>query len=266
MIVNVVINIQQYPNYEILDGDEYEEECKENYKIYEVTVYENELLYLPGYYYHEVINNNFTIAMSIWFQSKNELISDKIVDYKLPINPNADIMTVADVDEFLYFIQILIEKWCKKIWEIYGQQGYPLKCLDFDDEKYPNGVYQFLLTKFIKIYPMLADLNYNTFEWYSISLDIENILKCTRSRIEDYGTILQFKEDLYFCFMFDDEEDDKYKKLWNKAADDIVDMHIYQYSEIGIADLQFVEYLEVILMAICDDANMLPIWIGFMQL
>ena len=36
-------------------------------------------------------------------------------------------------------------------------------------------------------------------------MDVENILKCTRTRIEDYGTILQFKHNINQCFIFIDE-------------------------------------------------------------
>ena len=54
--------------------------------------------------------------------------------------------------------------------------------------------------------------------------------------------------------------------MWDESIDDIVNMHINGYSEIGIADIQFVEYLEVILLSFCDDANMLPLWIAFMKL
>ena len=98
-------------------------------------------------------------------------------------------------------------------------------------------------------------------------MDIANILKCTRTRIEDYGTLSQFKYDLYQCFIFiDEDENESIKKMWDESIDDIVNMHINGYSEIGIADIQFVEYLEVILLSICDDANMLPLWIAFMKL
>ena len=54
--------------------------------------------------------------------------------------------------------------------------------------------------------------------------------------------------------------------MWDESINDIVDLHINGYSNIGIAELQFVEYLEIILLSISDDANMLPLWIGFMKL
>eukprot|EP01084_Bolivina_argentea_P300149 517465_1 len=227
-----------YPNYKILQNNN--ESYNYNYEIYDVEVYLNELLYIPGYWHHEVVNNNISLALSMWFKSEDQSHYETILDYELPINPNAQTMTYGYMCEFFYFIQNLMDKWCQKI----------SKCD--------------LFSKYKELYPVLENLNYFTFDWYVIGLDIGNILKCTATRIKHYDTISKLKYETYFCWNFDDHKE-VYKEMWHKSIDDIIRMHL-QYSHIGIADLQFIEYLETLLLTICGDINMIPIWIRLMLL
>merc|ERR1719245_768807 len=126
----------------MIQNDDDKERCfiNRNYEIYEVDVYENELLYLPGYWYHEVTNNNFSCAISMWWKSKDEIYADEILSYRVPLVLNTEQRSLAAIYEFLYFIQKLIDKWCKVIKEKYNDQ-YALKCLEYEN-------HGFLLGKF----------------------------------------------------------------------------------------------------------------------
>eukprot|EP01084_Bolivina_argentea_P140026 246270_1 len=245
----------EWLNYSNVMNNDYQKQ----FDTYDIDLFENELLFLPAYWFHQIENNNLSLAFSMWFKSANAVHGREIIDYKLPINPYSASISVSYVDEFLYFIQTLTDKWCSNIKRKYSKsKSNHLKCFE-------NNHSGFLLNKYKKIYPLLDNLNYDTFEWYSIGLDIENILKCTRTGIEDYPvSTKEFKKRTYLCFMFDDYQN-KYKKMWHKSIDDIIKMH-FKYSNIGIADIQFVKYLETILLSISKDVNILPIWIGFMRL
>ena len=165
-------------------------------------------------------------------------------------------MFVVDMDEFYYFIQSLINEWCKHI-KKNEEINYLSRC---NDNKY--GSYGFLLNSFIKIYPILNDINYNNFEWISLIIDFKNILKCFIQRIE-YENLNQFKEDNYYCFNIDN---DNIQKEWDNAINKIMDMLI-AFNNIGIAENHLIEYLEDVLFHVTDgDTTIIPIIISMMLL
>ena len=66
---NHASNRHTYPNYPGIEQYPEGRKIPDNYKIHESTIYENEVLYIPCYWYHEVINDNITVALSIWWDS-----------------------------------------------------------------------------------------------------------------------------------------------------------------------------------------------------
>ena len=119
----------------------------------------------------------------------------------------------------------------------------------------------FLLDNFISIWGIIWELDFDNFEWYSIIIDIENILKCTKDRVIDYGDLQDLKQHLYFCHDFEKE----YKNMWDDATYDIMGF-LRDHTNIGAAEANLVAYLENVLLSAVGDSNMLPIWITLMKL
>ncbi len=255
-------NRHQLPNYPYIDG--YREGIPitdTKYKIFESTIYENEVLYLPGYWFHEVINNNVTIVMNIWWNSNDLKLYFKLMNMKkdsLPINPNHEYldsdtfeMHKHGIDGFLYFVQNLIDKWCKyahKYCKYHGQ----MRCTSD----------AFLLYNFMSTYEdVLNNLTFDNFEWYSIIIDTYNILKCTQNRIVDIDDLIDLKQFMFVC----NDIQQVYKTLWDESINDVMSI-LDQYNNIMIAESDLVQFLENVLFASFGDTNIIPIVIKLINL
>ena len=86
------------------------------YKIWESDLKTNELLYLPAGWFHEVINDDVSCALSMWYSpTQHDKIRDGIFDLKLPANPNHYRLSNGDLDELFYFIQNMIDSFCDEM-------------------------------------------------------------------------------------------------------------------------------------------------------
>ena len=187
--------------------------------------------------------------------------------YELPIipvhpdddeNPDLDqyIIHKHGLDGFFYFIQRTIDEWCYYVQGHQLKYEYSLRCMN--DNYYGYG---FLLDNFESIWGIIDGLTFETFEWYSIIIDIDSILKCTQFRVIDYDDLNDLKEHLYQCNDFEDE----YMRMWDDATMDII-AKLRAHSNLGAAEANLVEYLEDKLLASGGDSNMMPIWIKLMKL
>ena len=76
----------------------------------------------------------------------------------------------------------------------------------------------FLLDNFISTYGIVWDLEFENFEWMSLVIDMESILKCTKDRVIDYEDLKDLKQHLYFCNDFEEE----YKNMWAESTYDMM--------------------------------------------
>ena len=221
------------------------------YEIWESDLKKNELLYLPSGWFHEIINQYPSCALSIWFSSGDiDFIRDDIFETRLPINPNKFIK-IKELNQFFYFIQKLIHQFCA-----INNDDILMRCNDF------NG-YGYLLYNFKYLYPILNKLNYDTFEWMNIVLNIENIFKCVFTKIE-YQSLNEFKHYLNHCYLIDDEN---IYKTWNEVVEFFMEM-INAISDIDnkIAEGTVIELIEDLIIKIFDDTTIIPIIIKLMLL
>ena len=120
---------------------------------------------------------------------------DDMEFYELPISPvhpDVDDHHALDeyvihkhgIDGFFYFVQRTIDEWCDYVRTHPQRNEYSMRCLnDWYRDHY------FLLDNFISIYGIVWDLEFWNFEWMSLIIDMENILKCTKDRVIDYGDL-----------------------------------------------------------------------------
>eukprot|EP01084_Bolivina_argentea_P131802 232590_1 len=210
-------NRQQYPYYPLLE----DETIPKEYHISEVEVFANEVFYLPGFWHHEVINNNFTVALNVWWDSVDELLQRDMEDFRLPINPQRDDgMDKSQINAFLYFAQRLIELFCC-ILQVnkadHVDTNHMIRCMDVEYKGYG-----YLTTSFEQIYRVLDEFTYDSFEWMAMVVDVSDIIKCAHDRIKDYDyeNVTDFKKDLYFCWDLEDE----WKREWDDAIDILLNM------------------------------------------
>eukprot|EP01084_Bolivina_argentea_P047206 86982_1 len=259
---------QEYPSYPFLEfnNNDIDADNINNYEIFEIELYENEILYLPAYWYHEVINSNISCAMNIWWPSRDRLIEDSLNYVGLPINltkydlNETKYLSLEDIDEFLYFIQNLIDDFCEIINTHKDRNKYPMKCTN----KYYNG-HSYLLKSFAKIYPILNNINYNNFEWISMQIQMENIFKCSQGKKVNSSNYLDinllinnFKYDSYFCY----DINDHIKPIWNKAIKRILNDYIMKMTNIAISEVSLMTYFEFILLKLTQNTNLIPFWLA----
>eukprot|EP01084_Bolivina_argentea_P047207 86983_1 len=263
--------MQQYPNYpffELNNNDIYSNDNIDvnNYHIFDVELHENEILYLPAYWYHEVINSNTSLSMVIWWEASDRKIENSLNYVGLPINltkydlNETKYLSLEDIDEFLYFIQNLIDDFCEIINTHKDRNKYPMKCTN----KYYNG-HSYLLKSFAKIYPILNNINYNNFEWISMQIQMENIFKCSQGKKVNSSNYLDinllinnFKYDSYFCY----DINDHIKPIWNKAIKRILNDYIMKMTNIAISETILMSYLETILLKLTQNTNLIPFWLA----
>ena len=232
-----------------------------DYDIYESTLYENEILYIPSHWWYQVENNNYSFALSILFNDgENTALRTDLYDYKLPINPQKTQISVGDLDEFFYFIQYTIDLFCKN----YKNDNINplLRCNGYNEK---NNGYGYLLSNFQKIYPILEELNFDNFEWFSIGMDFENIFKCSLSNnIDEYSeNFAAFKNDLYFCY----DMIDQYKEEWNESSDDLIDKTLMAMNNDIIKEISLIEYFEYLLIDLYGgETTIIPIVVKLLLL
>eukprot|EP01084_Bolivina_argentea_P095847 172310_1 len=235
-----------------------------DYNIYEGIVYENELLYIPSGWWNEIINDNHSFALSLWYNDgETNDLRKRIIEYELPINPRKDELSLGDLDELFYFTQHLVSLFCGN----HTKYDPLLRCNKYNSYLYRNNMYRrygdyneqfdgYLLINFKMIYPILNDLNFDTFEWYAIEMDFENIFKCSMSRkiIEYRETMESFKNDFFYCYDVADE----WKHEWNVAIDELLDLFL-SISNNKMSEDALVQYLENLLFNMFDDVAIIPI-------
>jgi len=231
------------------------------YDIYEDVVAENEMLFLPSYWWHEVVNDNFSFALSLWYDDvENTRLRNEVVNYHLPINPEKFGLTVGDLDEFAYFMQRLIETFCARN---NPHNDAWMQCTAYKR----NGGIHFLLRHFTLIYPVLNTFDWNTFEWMTLGLQFDDILKCSLSErgVDEYVTSQrpceQFKHDFSICYSFEES----YEAEWNEAIANLMEM-IMSIGGDKKREAILVEYLMKLLLTLHNDTTVLPIMVRLMYL
>eukprot|EP01084_Bolivina_argentea_P117345 208406_1 len=223
---------QQYPYYPFLQNNNNYQSDNINYTIFDIELYENEVLFIPGHWLHEVVNSNFSVAINFWWLNKDNKVEQVMRSYtKFPIDIDSDdiitSLTADDIDEFLYFIQKIIDEFCKLIIKHKDKDKYSMKCTDV---KY-NG-YAYLLQSYSKIYPILNEINYNNFEWISLEISISNLFKCVQAKKEASKWInvdvlvKNFRDDTYYCFDIGTD----YEIIWNKVIEEILNEYLSRMS------------------------------------
>eukprot|EP00484_Ammonia_sp_Unknown_P027645 CAMPEP_0197035194 /NCGR_PEP_ID=MMETSP1384-20130603/13052_1 /TAXON_ID=29189 /ORGANISM="Ammonia sp." /LENGTH=504 /DNA_ID=CAMNT_0042465223 /DNA_START=78 /DNA_END=1589 /DNA_ORIENTATION=+ len=238
---------QQYPNYPVVDeeAEGWMLRNESEYDIWESALYSNELLYLPSSWFHEIVNDNYSCALSVWYTGTQlNYIREDLFNFRLPINPRKyDSMSVPETDEFFYFIQRVVDSFCSLR---DGMRADPLmRC-------HGMGNVGYLLSHFRYLYPVLDELTAETIDWFDHE---QQMFACARSRV-DYHDFDEFKQHLSRC----GELTEEYQREWDEAIEIFMDM-LDAMCEIDckITEGTLIEYIETLIVDIFGDSNLMPL-------
>ncbi len=253
MTHNVLFNdnfvIFPFLNFYFLNFAKYEEKYLDYPRI---NVYTNEILYIPSYWFHRVINDKYnTYALNVWIRDYQ---IHKIQNYQFSKNLGqilfANIMD--NWQQTLYLLQQIH-------FRIFGE----------------NSLFQY----FSKMYPVLYDIqkyhmmignsnsmNNDNLNWLSWFIDLDNMLKCGQEGIinrEFLRIILINRENTLFCPL-PYEYDKEVANTINEVSEILLDIQS-NYSQ-GTAQLELAEFSEKILYLITEDTMYLPLLVSLHQL
>ena len=227
---------------------------------YKVTIKENEILYVPAYWYHETLNDNKaeSMAINIWFNTdtpKSRINQYLQRLYSEPL-PSGEYV-FDDWNEFVYFLN--------KMSEVMNDNGKGA-LLQFFEPLYP--VLGHIYDDFRRIGSDKLDINY-----LNMLFDYNNLLKCFRlnpyydknAKTFVYKKLVKLlkKKSIFQCYPPRKEKLGRWDQLINaysnmfdrvRNIDDVVMEHTY------------VKYIESILLLISHDIGFNMLFISLLNL
>ena len=180
----------------------------------DVTIYKNEILFLPKYWYHQVINGESrSMAMNIWVSNG---LSMDIQGFQLSKKIRARFQNILkNWPEILYFVQSIKHGYCQKV-NKYGN----VNCNDPVLMKVYSNTYP-VLKEIQRFNQILGDNDHSIFgndnnKWMTWFIDIDDLLygyNRNENEVQILEQLLRWRSSANSCPMIDD----KSEKIWNAA-------------------------------------------------
>lgn len=188
---------------------------------YDVNIYKNEILFLPKYWYHQVINGESTsMAMNIW---RSNGPSMDIQYFQLPKKVRARFQDLSNNwPEILYFVQSVKHGYCQKINDKYNGN---INCHDSVLMKIYSNTYPIL--KDIQRYNQILGDNHDSIfgndnnKWMNWFIDINDLLhrnNRNENEVQILEQMIRWRSTSNSCQMIDDQT----QKLWNKTIKKLI--------------------------------------------
>ena len=251
---------QTIPIY--LNQNQYKNRNEGDSNIYKVTVHCGDLLYIPSFWYHEVINGNqddMSFGFNIWAmdrQLKHDLLN-KIEHFSFPLLMRKLLkqgIKRKNFNQIVYFIGELQTQFCHQISE------------NIDECKSKT----FMMSYFGKIYPILTEIqNYhlslgdnvnirNNLKWLDWFINFRDLLKCNDINYKDKRFKLLrklFYQRSYTLICKD------IKDTFHDVIDEIMSLLLSakRLKDEQVAKILLVQLIEDVLFTTINDTQFMPL-------